>query len=288
MSEDAVGNVVLPDWDKSETPKIVSVETSSMLSDAKEENKYSGFKMFDGDPRTSWVEGKDDEGIGESVTIVISPPVKADALEIMPGYFDSRYWASNNRIASLVLIIADDVGVEHGLEVTLEDSMRPQTIEIGSQSIWKIHLKIESVYSGDRWNDTCLAELSVIRSGGRVVLLDAERVANTPPVDKAVSFGGQIDMWHWNFYRDGTFTHYADRPGALEPRLVENGIWSFSNGRIDLTVLYRYGERGVGDFQKPSSGDDDGPGPAGRRIQRIYRFLRMGRMGQIRKPGNSY
>ena len=261
LSIETAEAVELPAWDLGASPEIVSLSASSTLADDKIPDRYAATNVFDGDPRTCWVEGREDGGLAETISVEFSPPIKVAALEVMPGFYDTRYWEANSRVASLGITVTDSMGIDHQTHAELEDAMRPQTVEIGSRDIWKVELAILSVHPGSRWNDTCLAEIAFLSRGNRVPVLTAPRVADKPPVGASVSMVSQIDQWFWDSRRDGTFTHKADMPGSRESGLFEFGTWSFADGRIELKVLYRFGRRGVGAYQKPS-GESEGPSPA--------------------------
>lgn len=250
----------LPDWQRGLPTEVVAITSSSHLIDSGDEERYAPARLLDGDPRTSWVEGREDSGTGETVSIELSPPVVADTIRIMPGYFDSRYWSANNRVAAARITVQDDTGTQHVYEAPVVDAMQTQSVRIGSRSIWKIDLEITDVYSGDRWDDTCIAELSLERSGNRVPMRTAPRVDGAPPAGAVVAGGSQIDSWSWRFYRDGTFVHRSYVATERERELSEHGTWSFVGGELQLTIHHRQGTYGVGEFREPS-GEPGGPGP---------------------------
>ena len=38
------------------------------------------------------------DGIGETIAVALSSEITVDEIRIMPGHFDARYWADNDRI----------------------------------------------------------------------------------------------------------------------------------------------------------------------------------------------
>ncbi|MBP8083588.1 MAG: hypothetical protein KAZ87_10355 [Spirochaetes bacterium] len=64
-----------------------SVSASSCLEDEREDKRYAAWRVFDCDNKTSWVEGADDEGIGEQLRFFAYPEfVNVRGVEILPGY----------------------------------------------------------------------------------------------------------------------------------------------------------------------------------------------------------
>lgn len=140
-----------------EEPNVMASRASSTTEDARIVDRYAVDKLYDGDPRTSWVEGQIDDGIGEWAEISIEPQAEIDTIEIMPGYFEERFWSLNNRVARMRITLTGDGGTE-SIEHTFRDEMTSQRIEIGSRRVSKIRL--ESLV--ENWGD-------VVKSRGRTV-----------------------------------------------------------------------------------------------------------------------
>jgi hypothetical protein len=139
----------------------VAFISSSTLRDNIRYDRYSVDKAFDGDPLTSWVEGMSDSGVDETVTVVFERPVDVDSIEIMPGYFDERYWMRNNRVRTLSLTVNTQTTTYH-----LDDRMEAQMIDFGQTvSLKQLILRILDVYPGTSWDDTCIAEIRFLLRG---------------------------------------------------------------------------------------------------------------------------
>ncbi|EMY70827.1 NADase-type glycan-binding domain-containing protein [Leptospira vanthielii] len=132
-------------------PSITS--SSQLLPKSK---KYTPIFVMDGKLKTSWVEGAEGEGIGESLQIKYKTPINFRSLSIYNGFGDPKLWAANNRIKKL------KISTEEGNEeiVTLKDSLSLQMIEFKSELRAKeISLTIQEVYKGTNSENTAIAEL---------------------------------------------------------------------------------------------------------------------------------
>lgn len=162
--------------------------------------KYGIYNLFDSDPSTVWVEGKEGNGIGETIFFIL--PDSATELKIINGYAKSKeLFKKNNRPKKLKLSIyaginpsafvteitalyktlkfpkefsinLKDVMTEQSfkLPISLEklEQFKKETIEAYNQKYKDpiseteiiIKLEIEEVYEGSEWDDTCLSEIS--------------------------------------------------------------------------------------------------------------------------------
>ena len=110
--------------------------------------------------------GSDGPGIGESITLTLSKPMRVSKIGIIPGYAKSkRLYFANNRVAEMKIIIdgkhtvvgkLDDEYIYFG-----GDSPKGyQWMDLGqySENVETIQLVINKVYSG-RVDDTCIGEI---------------------------------------------------------------------------------------------------------------------------------
>lgn len=151
--------------------------------------KYNPAKAFDRDFRTSWVEGRPDDGIGEKIAFHVTT---IDRIKIMPGFGVSKYFKMNNRVrkARLYIYETKDLAV-HQYDTTFSfgklrktvtlnfrDAMAMQEFPVGITEARKfkpkystsledygyvVILEIIEVYRGTRWRDTCIAEIEVVQ-----------------------------------------------------------------------------------------------------------------------------
>ena len=153
------GAAAYADW----TVSVTKYQASSTLADSKIANRYSIDKAYDGDPLTSWVEGKDDAGIGEYIELTFDREVTIDAVRVMPGYFDERYWHRNNLIKTLFF-----KGGSRNVRINFDDEMTVQTITFAPVRIKTLRIEIAEIYKGESWDDTCLAEIVFFSEGKRI------------------------------------------------------------------------------------------------------------------------
>ena len=138
-------------------------QASSTLPDSKIANRYSIEKAYDEDPLTSWVEGKDDAGIGEYIEFSFGREVTIDAVRAMPGYFDERYWHRNNRIQTMLI-----KGGSRDVRLEFDDEMKAQTVLFEPIKARTLRIEIAEIYKGESWDDTCLAEIAFFIEGKKI------------------------------------------------------------------------------------------------------------------------
>ena len=69
---------------------------------ASKTNHYDPSMMFDGNRATAWVEGEDDDGIGQSITLHFDRKRSLVGFEIINGYDkDQKIWAANSRVETV-------------------------------------------------------------------------------------------------------------------------------------------------------------------------------------------
>jgi hypothetical protein len=151
--------------------------------------KYNPAKAFDRNIRTSWVEGRSDDGIGEKIAFHVTT---IERIRIMPGFGVSRYFTMNNRVKKARLSIYEtrelavhqyDTTFSFGklrktVTLNFRDAMVMQEFYVGITEARKLKprysnslenygyiviLEIIEVYRGTRWRDTCIAEIEVVQ-----------------------------------------------------------------------------------------------------------------------------
>ena len=134
---------------------IESVIADSILVSSKGK-KYVPDYLIDNDLTTSWQEGADDFGKDKRVDFVFK---KTDSIKYIVIYngnqASSELFTNNNRIKSIEVAINN----QHA-RIELLDTMEPQILRVDDNKECKeLGIIIESVYAGDKWNDTCIAEV---------------------------------------------------------------------------------------------------------------------------------
>lgn len=151
---------------------------SSTLGDA-----YKSANLCDGKVETAWVPGVKG-GIGEWAKISIdayfslseytSTPFSLEKIGVLPGYAkSSKIGSENNRVKKLLVVayspkLAQNEWIMYRLNLKDKDQLQLLEIpdeEIGfSMSYMKktIWIKIEDIYKGTKYDDTCISEFVAV------------------------------------------------------------------------------------------------------------------------------
>ena len=119
---------------------------------------YYAWSAFDGLPETSWLEGRSDDGIGESITAGFGASYPIKALTLRLGNHRSQDWyIKNNRPKKLRITMGGQV-----FEANFSDEMKEHVV-VFSSPVWadSMNLMVEEVYSGTTYHDTAIAEVGV-------------------------------------------------------------------------------------------------------------------------------
>ncbi len=141
----------------------LSVQEASASSAISQEGVDNGAdKAVDGNPRTSWQEGVDGDGIGESVHLKLSKPYMVKYMSFRLGNWNSReYYEGNNRPKELEITAGDVTQT-----VTFPDGQVEYWVEFSQECpASEIDVVIQSVYEGSQWDDTCIAEIGIYGKG---------------------------------------------------------------------------------------------------------------------------
>ena len=138
------------------------VKASSELNNQKN-NTYKAKSANDLSYETAWVEGKQNDGIGEFIEFFFeNKSPRITSIIISNGYMKSeKTWRNNNRVKSLKLYVNNKV---YGI-LELEDSRTDQIFKIGTFGHNKdgsdliLKFEISEIYKGDKYNDTAITEI---------------------------------------------------------------------------------------------------------------------------------
>ena len=125
------------------------VEVSSFLDD------YDVSNILDNNQNTAWVEGKSDSGIGEWIYFESPIEKTISKMIISNGYHKTNeLYLENNRIEIVEIETSDG----NSFEVGIVDYMLPIEIEFEEPlKTNSIRIKIKSVFSGSKYNDTVIS-----------------------------------------------------------------------------------------------------------------------------------
>ena len=157
-AQSIAAEIVNKDISDCQSITVSSIEADSVLVSSKG-NRYEPEYMIDGDTDTSWQEGEEGAGEGTTFNAGFEGEEKVDYIVIYNGKQQSEnQYANNNRICSLNISVDGQ-----STNVELADTMEPQIIRLeGADTVSNIQFEIESVYSGNKYNDTCVAELKFL------------------------------------------------------------------------------------------------------------------------------
>ena len=142
---------------KSSQAVITAINASSTLM--QENYDYSANNLIDQNNSTAWSDGIDGDGIGETLTFVFEQESSINEINILNGYCKSEdLYYKNSRIKKVTLIFDD--GEE---QIDIEDIYnQSQSFKLANQHQSKqMVLRIDEVYTGNKYSDTCVSEISV-------------------------------------------------------------------------------------------------------------------------------
>ena len=135
---------------------VIDASASSVISQEGTDN--SAIKAFDGSVRSSWQEGAAGDGIGEALHCQLARSYDVKYMSFQLGNWNSdEYYDGNNRPKELEITVGDVTQ-----SVTFPDGKTEYWIEFSEEyEASEIDLVIQSVYSGSKWDDTCIAEIGI-------------------------------------------------------------------------------------------------------------------------------
>ena len=157
---DTNNNVTAPNNMKLRKLNVINQESTSILTDSFKKD-YGPHQVLDGYKSTVWAEGVEGPGYGESITLYLDSVHTVKQLKIVNGLINSSDgYYKNNRVASIIISFPDGTSQIANLS---DDNTGYQVINL-SQSVETscITLTIDSVYSGYKYDDTCIAEVVVL------------------------------------------------------------------------------------------------------------------------------
>ena len=143
---------------------ISSLSASSMHTEPTDKNAYHPVKLFDGDPKTMWIESAPGPGIGESVTVGFDLPITVDEIQFEPGCFWPEYWKQNYRVKQLEVRLDDKT-----FKVNFTDQMVVQSLKLPSAvTFTTAGFTIKDVYPTAKWEDTAISDIAFYNQGAKI------------------------------------------------------------------------------------------------------------------------
>ncbi|MCC6095239.1 MAG: zinc-ribbon domain-containing protein [Eubacterium sp.] len=115
--------------------------------------------LYDGSKDSSWQDGVDGDGIGESITYQLDQVYKVRFLVLRLGnwYNTDDNYTMNNRPKTMTFEIGDQ-----SVQVTFPDEKKEFCVELSRDvKASEIKMIIDAVYKGTAYDDTCINEVDV-------------------------------------------------------------------------------------------------------------------------------
>lgn len=243
--------------------------TASSVADPKE--GYPAYNLFDGAKEFGWVEGKPDDGIGESVQVDLDKELTIAGLEIYNGYQRSEeHFKKNGRV--------EKMSVSNGTEsvsVTFLDALGGQRVFLSKPLSGKqFTFKIESAWSGEKWKDTAISEMILLGKGQeRYTVSDPAFLAKEKSRIEAAKSSTLGDILGKKLFEEncgpnsgavvifrpnGGFVYWSQSGSATGTDTVMDGNWILEKAGKSESQIYIFG-RLYRVFRTRVGGDGSGP-----------------------------
>nr|WP_027870391.1 hypothetical protein [[Eubacterium] cellulosolvens] len=119
----------------------------------------SPYVLTDGTQGSSWQDGVDGDGIGESITFRFDKTYNVKFLVLRLGnwYSSGAYFESNNRPQTMTF----ELGTRK-FQVTFPDEMKEFCVELSEEvEASSLKMTIDGVYKGTQYDDTCINEVDL-------------------------------------------------------------------------------------------------------------------------------
>ena len=156
-------------------------------------------KAFDNDLSTSWAEGAEGTGIGQFVSVRFEKPIDVAALGVFCGDgSNQRSFFDRNRVhrGSIEAKTEADLGdtaagfdfaslgidaIGDRIEFNCENRPEVNYIPVNKRGVVELEVRIESVYLGDKKDDTHISEVEIIQRLGRNETIDVATPVRRAP-----------------------------------------------------------------------------------------------------------
>jgi hypothetical protein len=162
-------------------------------------------RAFDGDLATSWAEGAEGTGIGQAITITLDKPIDIGAVGVFCGEGSGlRAFFDHNRVhrGSIEAKTEADLGdtsagfdfaslgidaLGDRVEFSCENRPEVTYVTLHKRGVVELEVRIESVYLGDKHDDTHLAEIELVPRLGHSETTDRAVAASPRPASPKLS-----------------------------------------------------------------------------------------------------
>ncbi len=187
-----------------------SAKASSFLQNNwnKYQENYHPNYLLDDNPKTAWVEGVKGQGIGESITLRVSPlrSAKAVKLNIRNGFQKTRGRFVRNSTPKNVLItlLSGSHKKVASRKVRLKRKMGWQAVKLnipGNKGFAFIRITILSIYPGSTYKDTCISDIQTF-------------VQSKVQYNKRTELAKRDKLYQWVKERRKTAKYFANKPSV--------------------------------------------------------------------------
>jgi hypothetical protein len=158
-------NMIPQNWDR------INITASDFLWDKDEPLKYGLQNAFDGDSTTSYVENTKDDLIFIKFDLLIPKLRNITEIAMINGYASSSdLYKKNNRLKNGEIesykIVTENGNKKLVLNAPVEflckdDNLRPQHFDFNIKRDGALKIQFIGIYAGEKYNDTCIAELNI-------------------------------------------------------------------------------------------------------------------------------
>lgn len=157
--------------------KTVAVEVVASSSAKGKADRFAAWRAVDGSTGTAWCEGKDDEGMDETLALTLAQPLLVTRIDLYVGLHGSaKDYKENNRPSKLfaqtspkagepMVMLAKAVPMVSDYDTLVKlDLKTPRTLQV-------LELGLAGVTRGEKAknNDTCITEVSLVGEKGEVI-----------------------------------------------------------------------------------------------------------------------
>lgn len=136
--------------------KLTAKEVKSSSESDSTDNYHGSNNLIDDSIDTYWQENEENSGIGQTITFDFNGPAIVNGMSIVNGnQTSSNAYYEDNRVASF------EVFNDPEIVVNIDDTSDEQYIIFENPiRVDEIILKIQSVYDGTTYNDTCITQIT--------------------------------------------------------------------------------------------------------------------------------
>ncbi len=157
--------------------RTIAVEVVASSTAKGKHDRFAAWRAVDGSTGTAWCEGKDDEGLDETLRLTLAEPILVTRIDLYVGRHGSaKEYQAHNRPSKLFAQTASKSGepmvmlakavpmVSEFDRLVKLDLKTPRTLQV-------LEVGLAGVARGDdaRQNQTCLTEISVVGDKGEII-----------------------------------------------------------------------------------------------------------------------